>query len=266
MARRRMFSLDVVDTDKFANMTLKSRYLYYELAIRADDDGFVGAPNKIIRMVECGLENLEELIKSGFVIKFKTGVIVITDWKRNNDIRKQRYTPTLYQEEFSSLTLINNRYVLNSDCGKSNVIPKVVPNVIPKVVTEEDTDKERLDKDRLGKDRQEEIKESLVKDIDIGSSCGSQDFNIFTYFQQRGFVSISPMMYQDILALIEMYSIEEVKQAVEIADQQGKHTLSYVKGILQNRRAGKGTSKQLSKEEIAWNEIEERIKRGEDPF
>lgn len=265
MARRRMFSLDVVDTDKFSNMTLKSRYLYYELAIRADDDGFVGAPNKIIRMVECDAANLEELIKNEFVIKFKTGVIVITDWKRNNDIRKQRYTPTLYQEEFSSLALVNNRYVLKSLLeNEPNVVPNVIPMVVPKVIPMEDTDKDRLDKDRLDKERQEEINEISVKDIE-SSSGSSQNFNIFTYFQQRGFVSISSMMYHDIQTLIEMYSMEEVKQAVDIADQQGKHTLSYVKGVLQHRRSD-GDRKGKSKEEIAWSKMEERIKRGEDPF
>ena len=48
------------------------------------------------------------------------------------------------------------------------------------------------------------------------------------------------MMYQDINCLIEMYSMEEVKAAVDISDQNGKHSLSYVKGILEKRRADGG--------------------------
>ena len=38
-----MFSLQVVDTDKFMDMPLSARLLYYELGMRADDDGFVEA-------------------------------------------------------------------------------------------------------------------------------------------------------------------------------------------------------------------------------
>ena len=48
MANKRMFSLSVVDTDKFLEMPLSSRLLYYELGMRADDDGFVGNWKKIL--------------------------------------------------------------------------------------------------------------------------------------------------------------------------------------------------------------------------
>lgn len=144
MARRRMFSLDVVDTDKFCNMSLRARYLYYELAIRADDDGFIGAPNKIIRMVECTNDDLVELENNGFVIPFESGVIVITDWKQNNDIRKQRYTPTIYSKELGMLDIVNNKYVFKKD------IPNVIPVVLPNVIPTEDTGKDRLGKDSKG--------------------------------------------------------------------------------------------------------------------
>lgn len=89
-------------------------------------------------------------------------------------------------------------------------------------------DKIRIDKD---KDKKQEKKES-------GSSGSGKEFNIYTYFQQRGFVSISPLMYEDIKTLVDMYSHEEVKQAVDIADENGIHKLTYVKGVLERRRAG----------------------------
>lgn len=86
---------------------------------------------------------------------------------------------------------------------------------------------------------QSKVKESKVKESKVKEeeSCGSS-FNIFTYMQQRGFVSISPIMAEDVKSLIEMYSIEEVKQSLDISDNNGKHSLSYVKGILERRRAG----------------------------
>ena len=44
MAKRRMFSLDVTDTDKFLDMPTSSQALYFHLGMHADDDGFVSAP------------------------------------------------------------------------------------------------------------------------------------------------------------------------------------------------------------------------------
>lgn len=127
MAKRRMFSLDVTDTDKFINMPLKSRYLYYELGIRADDDGFIGAPMKITKMVGCTKKDLSILIEYGFVLEFKNGVIVITEWKLNNAIRKDMYKPTIYTKEFGELTLIDDKYKFKKDDG--NVTPNVTDNV-----------------------------------------------------------------------------------------------------------------------------------------
>lgn len=88
-------------------------------------------------------------------------------------------------------------------------------------------------------EKEKDIEIELQQDIEE-NSCGSseKDFNIFEYMQQRGFVSISPMVYEKINADIELYSLEEVKKAIDIADSNAKHTYNYVKGILEKRRAG----------------------------
>lgn len=43
MAERRMISKKVVDTDLFLDMPVSTRLLYYDLSVRADDDGFVAS-------------------------------------------------------------------------------------------------------------------------------------------------------------------------------------------------------------------------------
>ena len=48
MANRRMFSLSVVDTDKFLEMPATTQLLYFHLGMRADDDGFVSSPRKVL--------------------------------------------------------------------------------------------------------------------------------------------------------------------------------------------------------------------------
>jgi len=52
-----------------------------------------------------------------FIIGFETGVIVIKHWKLHNYIQKDRYKPTLYQEEKSLLVDKDNKvYSLETEC------------------------------------------------------------------------------------------------------------------------------------------------------
>ena len=51
MAERRMFAKTIIDSDAFLDMPVTARLLYYDLAMRADDDGFVNSPKKIMRMI-----------------------------------------------------------------------------------------------------------------------------------------------------------------------------------------------------------------------
>ena len=131
MARRRMFSLDVVDTDKFACMSKDARYLYFELGVRADDDGFIGSPMRIIKMTESTKENLNELINTGFIIQFDTGIIVITDWLQNNKLRKDRYKPTVYVNERNQISIDESakKYVLNGNQMETNGLPSDTQDV-----------------------------------------------------------------------------------------------------------------------------------------
>ena len=122
MAKRRMFSLDIIDTDIFMEMPQSSRLLYYELCMRADDDGFVSSPKKIMKMVGCSEDDFKVLITKQFVIPFKSGIIVIKHWKIHNYIRLDRYKETIYQNERNQLIQENNGIY---NLGIPNDIPKV---------------------------------------------------------------------------------------------------------------------------------------------
>ena len=103
MARRRMFSLDVVDTDRFLDMPSSTQALYFHLGMRADDDGFVASPKRTTAMCGCSADDLNLLAAKGFVKPFESGVLVIVDWKKNNLLRPDRYTPTQFQKEKAQL-------------------------------------------------------------------------------------------------------------------------------------------------------------------
>ena len=120
MANKRMFSLSVVDTDNFIEMPISSRLLYYELGMRADDDGFVDSVKKILAFTGLKEDDLKVLITKKFLIPFESGVIVIRHWRLNNYLQKDRYKETIYQEEKSQLEVDNtNVYSLYTECKHS---------------------------------------------------------------------------------------------------------------------------------------------------
>lgn len=200
MANRRMFSLDVVDTDRFLDMPATTQALYFHLGMRADDDGFVSSPKKITALIGCNLDDLKLLITKQFVIPFESGVVVISDWRINNYIQKDRYKPTIYQNERAKV--IENKGVLCLDTVG-------IPNV-----SKMDT-QVRLGKDSIGKDS---INYQLIADM-YNDTCVS--FPRLT--------KLSDKRKKAINARLKVYSVEDFKKLFEMAEAS-----SFLKG--QNKR------------------------------
>ena len=154
MAERRMFAKTIIDSDAFLDMPMSARLLYYDLAMRADDDGFINSPKKIMRFVGASMDDLNILAIRKFIIPFDNGVVVIKHWRIHNYIRKDRYSETTYSEEKSLLEVDENRaYRLISDEKNSEKMPTVnqrSTNGQPTV----DAGKDRIGKDRLGKEKE----------------------------------------------------------------------------------------------------------------
>ena len=137
MATKRMFDKSILETDNFLNISLGAKALYFLLGMEADDEGFV-SPNRIIRLYGGEYGDLKNLIDSGLVIPFNSGVVVITDWRQNNWLDSRRIKLTQYQEEKRQLTLNSqNKYLLsnglasreeNSRVESSRVEIKVIEN------------------------------------------------------------------------------------------------------------------------------------------
>lgn len=103
-----MFTKKIVDSDAFLDMPLSTQALYFHLNMRADDDGFINNPKKIQRIIGASEDDLKLLIAKRFVICFENGVIVIKHWRMHNTLRKDRYNPTTYQEQFLMLDIKDN--------------------------------------------------------------------------------------------------------------------------------------------------------------
>ena len=141
MAQKRMFSLQIVDTDKFMDMSTGAQALYFHLGMHGDDDGFVSSPKKIARSVGCNDDDLRLLAAKGYIIPFESGVIVITDWGINNTLKNDRYHKTVFQAERAMLTTDKSgRYALGTNLepewnqNGSNLEPE--PNLTQPNLTE----------------------------------------------------------------------------------------------------------------------------------
>lgn len=199
-----------------------------------------------VNTIKLALKTFEEF----GMIEIVNGAITIPNWNKHQSLdiyEKKKERDKLYQRKRREKQKILAENTKSSD---SRLTDSDFNNDLSSDVAllEEEEDKEE-DKDK------EEEKEKQEKEKGVGG-----DVNIFYYFQQRGFVSISPLMAEDISELVKEYSLAEVMKAVDIADENQKHTLSYVKGILKHRRADGDKKKNAAKI------VEERIANGEDPF
>jgi len=115
MAQKRMFDKKVVESDKFLDLPNSSKALYFMAGMEADDKGFF-QPRKLQRMCGFSDDDYKILIAKGFFIAFESGVMVVTDWNKNNWLDSRRITETEYVDELKLLKIVNEKYELDNCC------------------------------------------------------------------------------------------------------------------------------------------------------
>ena len=109
MAQKRMFDKRIIDSDKFTDLPNSSKALYFMAGMSADDRGFF-QPRNLQKMYGFSDDDFKILIAKNYFITFDSGVMVITDWNKNNWLDTRRITETEYIDELKLLELINNKY------------------------------------------------------------------------------------------------------------------------------------------------------------
>jgi hypothetical protein len=159
VAERRMFAKTIIDSDAFLEMPMSARLLYYDLAMRADDDGFINSPRKIMKFVGATKDDMNILILRKFIIPFDNGVVVIKHWRIHNYIRKDTYNETPYKEEKSMLELDENKaYRLSQELSVDGSLTQVSigkdsidNNICSKNLNESERDDKKLQQEELEK-------------------------------------------------------------------------------------------------------------------
>lgn len=175
MAERRMFSKRIIESARFLRMPASSRLLYFDLGMRADDDGVVEAYT-VIRATGATEDDFKILVAKNFLkILNEDLVSYITDWSENNRIRPDRKVDSIYKglliQVLPDVELVEKR--VRADYKTSKITYRV-QNVDEKAVDTEQknlgcmdwttsgqpTDNQRttngrhrIGKDRIGKDR-----------------------------------------------------------------------------------------------------------------
>lgn len=175
MAERRMFSKRIIESARFLRMPASSRLLYFDLGMRADDDGVVEAYT-VIRATGATEDDFKILVAKNFLKVLNEDMVsYITDWSENNRIRPDRKVDSIYKglliQVLPDVELVEKRERADY---KTSKITYRVRNVDEKAVNTEQknlgcmdwttsgqpTDNQRttngrhrIGKDRIGKDR-----------------------------------------------------------------------------------------------------------------
>lgn len=205
MATKRMLSSKIVDSDAFLDMPQTSQLLYFHLAMRTDDDGFVGNPKKIMRMIGSAENDLSVLFTKKFILGFESGVIVIKHHRINNNWDSYNCKRTQYTEEFKQLNLKENgAYTLDNTKGllaqteirlKSDEIKSLEENRIEETRREEN----RIEKDETSSSEEIPI---LIKAFEVINPASKKFYGNTT---QRKACS----------DLIESYTFDRVLSVIE---------------------------------------------------
>ena len=236
MADKRMMSKSVIDTDVFLDMPTSTQCLYFQLLLRADDDGFLKNAKTIMRTVGASQDDMKLLIAKQYLILFDSGTIVIKHWRIHNYIKKDRYKPTDCEE--ARLIDVNDKgeyILLEPTCIQNGTTAE--PTCIQNGTTAEPT---CIQNGTSGKVRLE---------IELGKSKGSVNKKIkkesalpaevkrrklFTSYQEK-IKPISGSVEGDRLSsLLDDYGLDLCLKAIDRAVLRKRRSLRYISGILRS--------------------------------
>ena len=230
LANKRMFTMKIVDTDAFLDMPLSTQCLYFHLNMRADDDGFIGNPKRIEKIIGANDDDLKLLIAKRFVILFDDGVIVIKHWRMHNTLSRDRYVETSYTDEKKKLLLKDNgSYSLTN--GNSIDDTKLIERSNRQTQKRRKIDEQKtysdkdidLDKDleldtELDKDKEKDINELIVAKDTIRQTDVQRTIDEWNTLEEFGITPVkrmTPKREQAVKARIRQNCVEDILEAIE---------------------------------------------------
>ena len=229
MAQRRMFSKNIVDADKFMDLTSESQVLYFHMNLKADDEGFVSSANKMVKMLGLGKEHLKELSDNDFIFIFKSGICLIRHWHIHNYIRKDRLALTMYTAEKSQIYVDDRKiYMMGNPPDES--VDNACQSDVCQMSAQEREGEERTDKVSVGE------KDALSpENTGVAAILDDPKYRFPKKLTPKSLSEYTTQM-----------DLDCIRFALDEADVSEKHSLGYVRAVL-NRllREGITTSDRL---------------------
>ena len=207
MAQKRMFDKKVVGSDKFLDLPNSSKALYFMAGMEADDKGFF-QPRKLQKICGFSDDDYKILIAKGFFITFESGVMVVTDWNKNNWLDSRRITETEYIDELNLLKLVNQKYEIKGE------------NDIAKPMLSEYS-----------------IEENRIEENSID--------NIYAYIEKNFCRTLSPI---EVEVIDSWQDNDLTRYAIKQAVLNGAYNIKYIDKILYNYKKNSITSVQQAQE------------------
>lgn len=218
--------MKIVDTDAFLDMPLSTQCLYFHLNMRADDDGFIGNPKRIEKIIGANDDDLKLLIAKRFVILFDDGVIVIKHWRMHNTLSRDRYIETSYTDEKKKLLLKDNgSYSLTN--GNSIDDTKLIECSNRQTQNRRKIDVQKthsyIDKDidsdiELDKDKEKDINDLIVSKDTIRQTDVQRIIDEWNTLEEFGITPVkrmTPKREQAVKARIRQNCVEDILEAIE---------------------------------------------------
>ena len=220
MGNHRMFANTIIDSDLFLEMPLSTQALYFHLGMRADDEGFINNPKKIIRSVSCTEDDLKLLVAKGFIISFDSGIIVIAHWNIHNSIRKDRKKDTFFQDEKALLEIDNKNVYMLCQPSDNHLATTCQPSV-NQMSAQGKLSKDKLSEDKLNKDNIYIVEQdSTVYSFEI--------LEIVEYLNEQlgtSYRSNTNATRKHIIArLKEGYTVEDFKKVIDLKIKEWRNT------------------------------------------
>lgn len=271
MAQKRMFDKKITDSDPFGEIPNTTKALYFLAGMNADDRGFF-QPKRLQRLYGFSDDEFKILIAKKFFILFESGVMVITDWNKNNYLQKTRIIETEYLEELRLLKIINEKYELND-----KTIQLKFNEGLTSVKLEISESTENTNVKPMFNECSESIEENSIEyidnndDIEIDNKENNSYSNtieekeikkekeVFSYFESQFGITISGYNLEIIEEISKTYNDEILCYAIDLCVLYGIKTLAYFCGIIKTWKIKKlKTFDEIKKYQIEYSKSHSR--------
>lgn len=150
LAKKRMFSADIVRSDMFLDLPPTSQLLYFHFGMIADDDGIVASVRRELNYLGFGSTDDLKLLSDKKLIDFTSDgkIVFIIDWTVNNTLRKERYSESIHKSAKKEMFEkgYKFRYTNGLSFGAPDVTQGVTQSTPPDIGLDIDKDKD-IDKE-----------------------------------------------------------------------------------------------------------------------